>query len=138
MNNLATAITSKATGSNFLNAIGGRLRNGEAEVGEPYPYSVFLLPVSDDPQSESTWGGDYEDILMQFSIFSILHAPSEAWTIHGYLKALYDDCTLTITDQTLIKMERVNTILIPEDHAVKAGTQRVWHIATDYSITTKV
>lgn len=138
MKNLATAIVTKAGSTNFLNSIGGRFRNGRADPEDEYPYCVFLLPVSDDPQIESTWSYDYEDIYMQFSIFSKLYAPSEAWTIYGYLTTLYDDCTLVITDQTLKLMERTNTVYIPEEHTTKDGTIEVHHVAVDYHIVTKV
>ena len=138
MINLTTAIVSKASGSSFLTSIGSRLRNGRAEDSETYPYCVFYLPISDDPQILSTFDRHYEDIDMQFSIFSDTHSPSEALTIYGYLIALYDDCTLSITGRTLIKMERTNHTLIPEDHTTPDGVQRVWHVPVDYKIVTKV
>lgn len=139
MNNLTAALITKAASSDFLNAIGGRLRNGRAEDGEEYPYCVFLLPVAADPLSWSTFSEDIEDHLIQFSIFSSLHAPSEAWTIHGYLNALYDHCSLTITGKTAIWMRRTNTTYIPEDHTLTTGgTQKVHHIAVDYSILTSL
>lgn len=139
MKALATALMNKAANSNFLGSIGGRFRNGRAEEGEAYPYSLFLLPVSNDPQGLSTFDRNYDDIYMQFSIYSSLYAPSEAWTIHGYLTALYDYCSLSITGKTLIVMKRINTVLIPEDHTVpgKNETIRVWHIATDYNLLVK-
>jgi len=141
MLNLTTAIITKAAGSTFLTSIGSQLRNGRAEDDDAYPYCVFLLPVFGDPQSLSTFERDYNDILMQFSIFSALHAPSEAWTIYGYLKELYDDCTLeTLTGETLILMERRNIPQpIPEDHTIKGGgLQRVWHLPVEYGIVTKL
>lgn len=134
MNALAAAIITKAASSDFLNAIGGRFRNGRAEDGEQYPYCVFLLPVSADPVWLSTFTEDIEDLVIQFSIFSALHAPSEAWTIHGYLNALFEECTLTITGSNLIHMARNNTTYIPEDHTVLGGLQRVHHVAVDYRI----
>ena len=135
MENLTKSIVTKAGSSNFLNSISGRLYSGHTENTD-YPYCSFLLPVSNDPQSLSSFDKDYEIIRMQFSIFS--KSTSEAWTIYGYLTTLYDDCTLSITGRTLIKMERINTTMIPEEHTLKDGTIRVRHIATDYLIATKV
>ena len=125
----------KAAGSDFLNSVGGRFRNGRAEDGEQYPYCVFLLPVTADPVWLSTFTEDIEDLTIQFSIFSSLYSPSEAWTIYGYLNALYEECTLTITGKKLIHMARRNTVYIPEDHTVE-GTQRIHHVAVDYRIIT--
>lgn len=135
MNSIAAAIVSKAAGSAFLTSIGSRLRRGRAEQNEIYPYCVFLLPVNGDPLSLSTFTEDIDDIMMQFSIFSSLHASSEAWTIYENLKSLYDGCTLTITGKTLLKMELA---AIPpemaEDHTVSGETVRVWHLPTEYRL----
>ena len=137
MNALTAAIVTKAAGSSFMTAIGSRLRNGRAEDAETYPYCVFLLPVSVDPQSLSSFTEQLENVWMQFSIFSSLHSPSEAWTINGYLETLYDDCILTVAGHTFLKMERRNTVYIPEDHTVE-GTQRIHHVAVDYGIVVQV
>jgi hypothetical protein len=136
LKNLTKAIITKAAASNFLTSISSRLRNGFAAESEDYPYCVFLLPVSSDPQSLSSFDKDYEEIRMQFSIFS--KSLTEAWTIYGYLTTLYDDCSLSITGRTLLKMERINTTMISEEHTLKDGTIKVFHIATDYLIATKV
>jgi len=58
--------------------------------------------------------------------------------IYGYLTTLYDDCTFLITGRTLIKMERINTTMIPEEHTIADRTIQARHIATDYLIATKV
>ena len=140
LNNLTAAIITKAASSSFLNSISGRLRNGRAEDNDEYPYCVLMLPVTGDPNSLSTFDRDYNDLLVQFSIFSALHAPSEAWTIFGYLKALYNGCALSITGETLIDMSLANIPQpIPEDHTVPGkGTQRVWHIPAEFTVVTKV
>ena len=134
---LTQSIITKAANTNFLSSISGRLYNGTTENTD-YPYCVIILPVSNNPQSLSSFDRDYEEITMQFSIYS--KSLSEAWIIYGYLTDLYDDCTFTpsITGRTLIKMERINTTMIPEEHTLKDGTIQVRHIATDYLIATKV
>ena len=139
MKNLATAIKSKASGSAFNTAIGGRLYRGAAPDGATYPYVVYLLPISDDPQSESTFTEDCELVQMQFSIFSNTQgSTNEVETIFGYLKALYDWCNLTITGSELFYMQRTNAILMSEDHTTINGNQRVWHYAVDYEILTQL
>ena len=135
MKNLTTAIVTKAAASTFLSSISGRLYNGTTENTD-YPYCVIILPISNDPQSLSSFDKDYEIIRMQFSIFS--KTLTEALTIYGYLTTLYDDCTFSITGRTLIKMERTNTTMLTEEHTLRDGTIQVRHIATDYLIATKV
>ena len=135
MKTLIQAIATKTASSNFLNSISGRFYSGDTEETN-YPYCIFLLPVSNDPQSLSSFDKDYEIIRMQFSIFS--KSTSEAWTIYGYLTSLFDDCTFSIEGRTLLKMERTNTTMISEEHTLRDGTIKVKHIATDYLISTKV
>jgi len=135
MYNLTTAIITKAAASTFLSSISGRLYNGTTENTD-YPYCCIILPVSNDPQSLSSFDKDYEIVRMQFSIFS--KTVSDALLIYGYLTTLYDDCTFSITGRTLIKMERINTTMIPEEHTIADRTIQARHIATDYLIATKV
>jgi len=135
MYNLTKAIITKAASSTFLSSISGRLYNGTTENTD-YPYCCIILPVSNDPQSLSSFDKDYEIVRMQFSIFS--KTVSDALLIYGYLTTLYDNCTFSITGRTLIKMERINTTMIPEEHSVSDTVIQVRHIATDYLIATKV
>ena len=46
MKALTTSIFSKATGSAFSTAVGGRFYKGRAPAGAVYPYAVFMV-VSD-------------------------------------------------------------------------------------------
>ena len=135
MKALTTAIYAKAAGSAFETAIGGRLYKGRAPEGATYPYAVYLL-VSDVP--DPTFTEQLEDVVIQFSLFSNASSSSEVEDIYTALKALYDDCTLTITGETLLYMTRQNATLTPEEHTTQAGTVEVWHYAVDYSLKTKV
>jgi hypothetical protein len=137
MYNLTKAIITKAAGSDFLNSMSGRLYHSRAPENSDYPYCAFLLPVSDEPRYVSSFTETLEDIMMQFSIFSAQKSPLEVLTAYGYLKALYDDCSFTVTGSKLIWFVRGNSILMAEDHTVKGGTIQVWHYAIDYSIITQ-
>lgn len=136
LKNLTTAIFGKMTSSTDLYSdIGGRLFKGRAPEGAEYPYVVYLL-VSNNP--DKVFVSNYEDALIQFSLFSSTSGSTQVEDMYTHLKALYDECSMTITSETLIWMRRENAILMVEDHTTPAGTVQVWHYAVDYLITTKV
>lgn len=134
MKNLTTAIFSKMTSSTDLYAdIGGRLYKGRAPEGAAYPYIVYMV-VSDMPWK--TFSEDYEDVLIQFSLFSISPSSTEVEDMFTHLKSLYDECSLSITGATLVWMKRQNAILMVEDHTTPTGTQQAWHYSVEYEVLT--
>jgi len=136
MLNLKKAIYGKLSGSLLTADIGGRFYDTQAPEGAEYPYVVYLI-VSDVP--DNVFQGYYEDVLIQFSLFSATpNNSTEIEGMYGHLKTLYDECSFNITDQTLIWMRRENAILTIEDHTTPAGTIQVWHYAVDYMVTIKV
>ncbi len=134
MKNLTTAIFSKMSGSSFSTAIGGRLYKGAAPDGAEMPYAVYGL-ISDVPDNVFSTHG--EEARFQFDLFSSASGSTEIEDIYTYLKALYDDCSLTITSQTHICMRRDLAFLSVEDYTTPAGTQKVWHYIVDYMISTE-
>lgn len=132
MKSLSASVFSKcAVGTALHSSIGGRLYKGRAPEAAEYPYVVFSL-VSDVPAD--TFKSNLEDVNIQFSIFSSASSSGEVEDIFNNLKALYDDCSLTISGNTLIWMKRENAQLMPEEHTVPGGLQDVWHYAVDYSV----
>ena len=134
MKALTTAIYSKFGGSSLDTAIGGRLYKGAAPDGAEFPYAVYGL-VSDIPDNVFAKHG--EEARFQFDLFSSASSSGEVEDLYAYLRALYDECDLTITSQTHIWMRRENAILMVEDYVTPAGTQKVWHYAVDYMILTE-
>lgn len=134
MKAVTTAIFSKFSGSALDTAIGGRLYKGQAPEGAEFPYAVYGL-VSDIPDVAFSLHG--EESRWQFDLYSAASSSGEIEDMFGYLKALYDDCTLTITSQTHICMARELVFLSVEDYTTPAGTQKVWHYAVDYTIRTE-
>ena len=76
--------------------------------------------------------------MIQFSLFSANPSAVEISTMHGYLKALFDDCSLTITSNTLFWMHEVNLTTMVDEITVAEGVQSVkaWH--ADYEVVTQV
>lgn len=135
MKALSQAIYSYSVNSAFSNAIGGRFYKARAPEGTIYPYAIYLL-VSDVP--DNTFTENLEDVLIQFSLFSSASSSTEVEDMFTALKALYDDCALTITGSTLIWMQRGLASLDPEEHTTQDGTVEVWHYSVEYSIKTQV
>lgn len=135
MKYLTTAIYGKLSGSTFSTAIGGRLFKGQAPDGVEYPYSVYTV-VTDVPVR--TFSEIYEDVLIQFSIFSIASGTTEIEDAYSNLKTLYDEKSLTITGSTLVWMRRSNTIFSVEDHITPTGSQRVWAYHVDFEVLTSL
>lgn len=135
MKDLTTAIYSKATGSSFLNAVSSRFYKGRAPEGADYPYAVYML-VSGYP--DDVFNGDYENVLFQFSLFSTASGSTEIEDIFTYLTDLYDDCDLTISNETLIYMRRENYSMFMDEHTTPKGTIQVWAYHIDYRILVEV
>ena len=131
MKNLTTAVYGKASASTFLSYINSRFYKGRAPERTDYPYVVYKV-VTNYP--EKTFTEDYENTIIQFSLFSSNSSTLEIETIYGYLKSLYDECALTITGSTLIWMKRVTTAFQPEEHTTPSGTIQVWAYHIDYEV----
>lgn len=134
MKAVTTAIFSKFSGSALDTAIGGRLYEEEAPYGAEYPYATYGN-VSNVPDNVFAKHG--EEMRFQFNLFSAASSSGEVKDLFGYLKALYDDCDLSITGQTHICMRRELAFLAVEDYTTPAGTQKVWHYVVDYEIRTE-
>ena len=87
MKALTTAIFAKcAVGTSLDTALGGRIYKHRAPDRTAYPYAVFLL-VSDVP--EMTYTEAFENVLIQFSLFSDASSSGEVEDLYTALKALY-------------------------------------------------
>lgn len=137
MKNLTIAIFAKMTSATALyTSIGGRLFKGQAPQDAEFPYIVYFL-VSDIP--EKNFSDAYENVLIQFSIFSAASGTTEIEDIYTNLKALYDECSLTITGSKLIWMRRQNAVLfVVDQEVITGGIRTCWHYAVDYEILTSL
>lgn len=135
MKNLSKAIYSKISGSALETAVNGRFYKGRAPEGIEYPYVVYML-ISDIP--DRTMSSRYNHATIQFSLFSLDSGSTEVEDMYTNLKALFDECDLTITAQTHIWMRRTMANLMIEDHTTQSGTRQAWHYAVEYGIIAKV
>ena len=140
MNNLLTALMTKISGSAFSSDVGGRVFLDEAPAGTEFPYCVFFI-VSASP--EKTFSEYYTDTMIQFSLFSASAGATEITTMYKNLKALLDECALTIpptgtATDTLIWMREANLTTMVEDITVADATQTVKHWAVDFEVKTSL
>jgi len=137
MKNLDTAIYSKFTATvegshnSLYTSIGGRMYKNKAPEGAAFPYCVYM-DVSNTPIYPG--GKTIEQTLIQFSLFSILSSSSEIEDMLIYLWALYDDCSLTITDNDLIYFIRGHKEEMNEEVTTTSGTSSAWHYAQEYDL----
>lgn len=135
MNHLITAITNKLSGSALSTSVGGRIYLDRAPQGAVYPHVVFFI-VSGVP--ERTFTEEYENVLIQFSLFSASKSATEITTMYANLDTLFDECALTITGSTLVRMSRRNLTTMVEDIQMKNSTVEVKHWAIDFEVKTSL
>ena len=135
MKNILTAIYGKFTGSELSSDVGGRIFLDQAPDNCEFPYVVYSV-VSVIP--DDVFGKKGKQSLIQFSLFSANPSAVEITDMHTDLKALFDDCSMTITSNTLLWMHEVNLTTMVEDITVGEGAQSVkaWH--ADYEVITQV
>lgn len=135
MLNLLTAIKSKFTGSALSTDVGGRIYPDDAQPGAQLPYVVYFV-VSSVP--DRTFTERYANTMIQFSLFSSSGGVTEIATMYNDLKTLFDECSLTITGNTLVWMrEQIVNPMINEVTTVD-GLQSVRHWACDYEVLTSL
>lgn len=132
---LSKAIFGKLSGSALASHIGNRLYKGRAPERAEYPYIVYLI-VSNAPWK--TFSENFEETIIQFSLFSSTSGSTEIEDMYEDLITLYDECAMTVTGSTLVWMKRQNATLMIEDHTTSAGTEQVWHYAVDYEVLTSL
>jgi hypothetical protein len=133
---LTTAIYSKAASSDFMSYIGSRLFKSRVPTGTEYPNAAYMV-ITDVP--ERTFSERYENYELQFSLFSTKSSSTEVETMYNYLKALYDECALSITGSTLVWMRLLSTTGAQvEDWVTPDGTEEIWAIHASFEIYTSL
>jgi len=132
MKALYTAIYSKFTAevagahNSFYTAIGGRLYFAEAPQGATFPYCVYSM-ISNTP--EYFFNDElYEEFLIQFSLFDQDSSAGDIGTNVGYLKSLFDDCSITVASYGHLLFEREMGRLLRD------AENNIWHYAVDYNV----
>ena len=131
MKALTKEIYEKLAGTSLEGYIADRLYKGRSIESSEYPFVEFAVV---DGNPEYTMSENFEDVTIQFDIFSATNSADEVEDIFTALTDLYDNAVLTPTSETGIYMWRSNFNLISEEHTVRVATQQVWHYSIDYNI----
>lgn len=91
------------TSNTFRTNLVGGLHYGRAPQGTSYPLATYRVVAGTPIPMLSE---DYESVMVQFTLVSEKSEVGEVLGLFGYLKDLFDDCVLTVTDYTHIYMER--------------------------------
>lgn len=140
MKDLFSAIYTKFTAltgglhNAFYTDISGKLYLGIAPQNSTYPYVVYSL-VSDVYSWNFSLNGEFETVLLQFSIYSESASPLEAENIYTDLIALYDWCSLSISGYTHLYMRRENSNLLWDESTFTAQrSNKIFIKNVDYKI----
>lgn len=134
MNDLLTAIMTKCAGSALSTAVGGRIFEGEAPDGAAFPYVVFMI-VAGSPNDNFT--DLIDEIMIQFSLYSISKGLTEITGIYENLKTLFDYCALSISGYSHIGMLRQSMTTMIADVTTPSGTESMRHWSVDYLVRTE-
>lgn len=134
MKDLLASIMTKTAGSTLSADVGGRIFEGIAPEGTEFPYVVILIIT--DSQAD-TFKDKLEDLIIQFSLYSISQGLTEITTMFSDLKALFDDAALTITGNYHILISRENLTTMQDEFTTPQGTAWGRHWAVDYRLITE-
>jgi hypothetical protein len=136
LKNLLTAIFGKTSGSALSSDVGGRIFFDEYGDDPPiiYPYVVFQII---DGNPDNVFAKKGKDVLIQFSLFSTSKGVTEITTMHNDLIALFDECSMTITSNTLVLMAWQNLVPMVDEIMTPEGTSTVKHWAEDFEVMTQ-
>lgn len=109
--------------NDFYTDIGGRFYMTRAIQTATYPYATYHL-ISDIP--DYIFVNDYENCLIQFSIFDTNESAVNVEKYFTDLKTLYDWCTLSVTGYNHIYMKRESSRVFHDGVA--------WCRSVDYRI----
>ena len=100
---LLTGLYTKFNVANtFKTAVGGRMYTRYAPQNTSFPFAVVDI-VSGIGEWDFSY--DFDDIDIQFNLFSQSTSETEIGTLYSTLRALYDDCALTIAGYTHLFMQ---------------------------------
>ena len=115
----------------FYLAVDGRLYDTQAPENAVLPYAVYSV-ISDVP--DWTFTTYFEDIRVQFDIFSKENSAVEIDGIYTKFLALWDWCSLTISNNIFLYMRRELVRRFRETEPQAS----YWHFSIDYMIKVEI
>jgi len=133
---LIKAIYAKNAGSTLDGLIGGRIFHGQAPPNTLFPYVIFFRVAG---SIDWLFTENFDNALIQFSVFSAdANSSMECLTIADAVKALYDDCKLTVTGETFLYMWLTNVVgPMNDDTITQDGSEGGWMCHLDFDVKTQ-
>lgn len=103
-----SALVTKFTGTphnTLYTALSGRLYNVKTPPQEVFPYCIFSF-VSENFEQLLASGEEIETSAIDFTLYSNNESSTEVYDLYDKLIALFDECSLTVTGYTHIRMNR--------------------------------
>jgi hypothetical protein len=137
MTNLLTAIANKISGSALAEAVANRIWLDDYQDDPPvvYPYIIYFVVTA---PKEKTFTEVFTNPLIQFSIFSASSSAVEISGIYDALTALFDECSLSITGNTLVWCIENNLTTMTDEVETPQGTTKLKHWAVDFEFKTSL
>jgi|WetSurMetagenome_2_1015567.scaffolds.fasta_scaffold763976_2 hypothetical protein len=114
MKEIADAIMTKfnTTPNSLYTSVGGRMYNTEAPQNVTWPYIVFSFPTRNP---DYMFTSEFENVRMQFSIFSLSQSTTEVDAIGKNLQTMFDWCALSVSGYFHVFMRRINNTQRKDD-----------------------
>jgi len=131
MDDLFTAIYTRFSTtpySSFYNGVNGELHLEEASSSATMPYAVYNMVSS---VHDWTFTSDFEETVFDFNLFSdSTGGATEITQLYEKLKDQFDDCVLTVSGYTHLKMRRENAYLSVDSEAIP--NKRIWQYTVQF------
>lgn len=137
MNDLLAAIEGMFSGSVLWDTVGGRIYRDIAPTLD-CPYVIWSV-ISSTPQR--TFTEYYQNTVIQFTLCgSKAGGAAIMGQMYEDLKALFDECELTMTDSTLVWMREVNLVTMAQelDTPLPDGSDGMYMWCVDYEVYTSL
>jgi len=122
MTDLFAAIMTRYAAVPLSASLTGGLWNTQAPQDVVFPYGVFQL-ISDVP--DWTFGENFENVLIQFNLFSDTSDPMQICALFELLKTAFDFLELSVANYETVSMIRENAILTCNDYWQYNVTYRI-------------
>lgn len=126
--------TSTSTGARkaIYTDVGGRFYLLEAPENPTFPYITYQIIAA---SHEWNFNTDYEDITMQFNIFSDAVLPTSIMNMYGDLDTCFNNARLNTSGYSHLFMVRKG--YFPQRYSLDIPAKPVWHYAVEYDLYLK-
>jgi hypothetical protein len=117
--------------SSFYNGTSGQLYLEEAATTAEMPYAVYNMVNSNHDWTFKANGSEFEETVFDFNLFSdSTGGATEITQLYEKLKEQFDNCSMTVSGHSHLKMRRENAWLSVDSQAIP--NKRIWQYTVQY------